>query len=178
MIVAFPKLETAKNIKNILVRNGFRVVGVCTTAAGAIAFADGLVDGLLICSYQLADMQCLELREYLPSEFELLVIASARVIEENLGNEIVSLTLPLKINELLSTVGMMEETLRHRRKRRHETKKVRSPQDDKTITEAKELLMRRNHMTEEEAYRYMQKTSMDSSRNFVETAQMILALLN
>ncbi|MDR0963028.1 MAG: ANTAR domain-containing protein, partial [Clostridium sp.] len=40
------------------------------------------------------------------------------------------------------------------------------------------LLMARNHMTEEEAHRYLQKTSMDSGRSFVESAQMILALLH
>ena len=34
--------------------------------------------------------------------------------------------------------------------------------------------MERNHMTEEEAHRYLQKTSMDSGTNLVETAQMLL----
>ena len=32
-------------------------------------------------------------------------------------------------------------------------------------------------MTEEEAHRYIQKTSMDSGTNIVETAQMILCLM-
>ena len=38
------------------------------------------------------------------------------------------------------------------------------------------VLMERNHMTEEEAFRYIQKSSMDSGTNMVETAQMILML--
>ena len=33
-------------------------------------------------------------------------------------------------------------------------------------------------MTEEEAHRYLQKTSMDSGTNMVETAQMILMLMS
>ena len=37
--------------------------------------------------------------------------------------------------------------------------------------------MERNHLTEEEAYRYIQKCSMDSSTSMVETAQMILTLI-
>ena len=45
------------------------------------------------------------------------------------------------------------------------------------INEAKALLMSRNNMTEEEAHRYIQKCSMDSSTNLVETAQMVLAVM-
>ena len=36
--------------------------------------------------------------------------------------------------------------------------------------------MERNHLSEEEAYRYIQKSSMDTGTNMVETAQMILML--
>lgn len=33
IIVALPKIEDAKGIKNLLVRGGFQVTGVCTTGA-------------------------------------------------------------------------------------------------------------------------------------------------
>ena len=36
--------------------------------------------------------------------------------------------------------------------------------------------MEKNQMTEEEAHRYIQKISMDSATNLVETAEMILEL--
>ena len=45
------------------------------------------------------------------------------------------------------------------------------------INEAKALLMDRNNMTEDEAHKYMQKCSMDSGNNMVETAKMIFALM-
>jgi response regulator NasT len=38
--------------------------------------------------------------------------------------------------------------------------------------------MERNGMSEEEAHRYIQKTSMDSGTNMVETAQMVISLIN
>ena len=44
------------------------------------------------------------------------------------------------------------------------------------IKDAKALLMERNNMSEEEAHRYMQKVSMDSGNNMVETAGMILSM--
>ena len=50
-------------------------------------------------------------------------------------------------------------------------------EEQELINEAKALLMERNHLTEEEAHRYIQKSSMDNGTNMVETAQMILTLL-
>ena len=48
--------------------------------------------------------------------------------------------------------------------------------DKKVIEEAKAMLMTRNHMTEEEAHRYIQKCSMEGGNNIVETAQMLLTV--
>ena len=53
----------------------------------------------------------------------------------------------------------------------------RTEQEQNYINNAKWLLMERNHMTEQEAFRYIQKSSMDSGTNMVETAQMILLLI-
>ena len=53
----------------------------------------------------------------------------------------------------------------------------RRESERKVIEEAKALLMERNHMTEDEAHRYLQKTSMDSGNTLVETAQMVFALM-
>lgn len=36
IIVAFPKQETAQNIKKVLMQNGFHVDAVCTTGAQTI----------------------------------------------------------------------------------------------------------------------------------------------
>jgi response regulator NasT len=176
--VALPKLETAKNVKNLLVRNGFSVLGTCTTGAQALNQADGLRDGILICSYRLTDMLCTEIREYLPENFEILVLASPGVLQAIRGSKMISLAMPFKPLELLSTVHMLEEGIEGRRRKQKAIPKTRKPEEEKLIREAKELLMVRNHMTEEEAHRYVQKSSMDSGTNLVETAQMILALLN
>lgn len=177
IIVALPKLEDAKGIKNVLVRNGFQVTGCCTTGAQAISQADGLHDGILICSYKLADMMYSELHECLPRGFEMLLMASQSVIQECYGNDIVCLTMPLKVNDLISTVNMMADNIVSRRRRQHLKARTRSAEEDALIRSAKELLMARNHMDEEEAHRYLQKCSMDSGTNLVETAQMVLAMM-
>ena len=45
------------------------------------------------------------------------------------------------------------------------------------IDKAKRILMENNHMTEEEAHRYVQKSSMDSGNSMVETAQMLIRIM-
>ena len=55
--MVFPKLEEAKTIKNILVRNGFQVTGVAATGAQVISQTDGLRDGVVICGYKLEDIE-------------------------------------------------------------------------------------------------------------------------
>ncbi|MBR1931164.1 MAG: ANTAR domain-containing protein [Lachnospiraceae bacterium] len=176
IIIALPKLDDAKNIKNVLVRSGFRVTGICTTGAQAISQADSVQDGILICSYKLPDMIYTELQECMPVGFELLLLASPKLVQECYGNDIVCLSLPLKVNDLISTLQMMMEGIRRRRRRLRNQPKVRSEEEQNTIREAKELLMVRNHMTEEEAHKYLQKCSMDSGTNIVETAEMVLCM--
>ena len=55
--------------------------------------------------------------------------------------------------------------------------KLWSEREQNYISNAKRLLMEKNQMTEDEAYRHIQKCSMDSGTNMVETAQMLLMLM-
>jgi len=178
IIVALPKLEDAKSIKNILVRNGFQVPGVCTTGAQAISQADDLNGGIVICGYKLADMVYSELLECLPHGFDMLLMASARLLSECRESGVVCLAMPLKVNDLVNTVGMMAEALQRRRRREKQKPRIRSTEEEAAIREAKELLMGRNHLTEEEAHKYLQKCSMDSGTNMAEAALMILSMMN
>lgn len=177
IIVALPKLEDAKGIKNVLVRNGFQVTAVCTTGSQAISQADGLSDGIVICSYKLTDMVYSELQEYLPPGFEMLLMASDRLLSQCEGSGVVCLSMPLKVHDLVSTVAMLSEGIARRKRKSRLQPKARSAEEEASIREAKELLMDRNHMSEEEAHRYLQKCSMDSGTNLVETALMVLSLM-
>lgn len=177
IIVVFPKVEEAKSIKNVLVKNGISVTAVCTSGAQALSYADEFHDGIVISGYRLMDMICIELHNNLPEGFEMVVMASQRVLSEVTGTNIMGLAMPLKVHELVSTVGMMSQGIVRRRKKLREKPKVRNEEDAVTIANAKKLLMERNNMTEEEAHRYLQKHSMDNSTNMVETAQMVLSMM-
>lgn len=178
IIVAFPKAENGKNIKNILVRNGFQVFGVCTSGAQVVKEANDLQDGVVVCAYRLSDMMYWELKSYLPSGFEMVMISSKAQWAENGDSGVVSLSLPLKVHELVSTMEMVSYTVERMRKKRKSMPKKRSSEEQTLIDQAKAILMNRNNMTEEEAHRYLQKTSMDNGTSFADTAQMILSMMD
>lgn len=173
VVVVFPKMEDAKSIRNLLVRNGIEVAGICTTGGQALDHMDSLGGGIVVCGYRFQDMLYTELREQMGGGFEMLLLASQRVLAEKVQDGVVAVRMPLKVHELLDTVNMMEYALDKRKKK----KRPRSPRERAVIERAKALLMERNHMTEEEAHRYVQKCSMDSGNSIVETAQMIISLL-
>ena len=178
IIVVFPKRENATNIRNLLMRGGMDVTGVCTTGAQAINYADMMEEGVVVCGYKMVDMMYTELREYLPDSFEMLLVASPDKWQSGLAEGVVGLSMPIKVYELIDTVTMMTENMDRRRRKRRLEKRTRSQEQQTVIVQAKELLMTRNHMTEDEAHRYLQKSSMDSGTNMVETAQMILSMMS
>lgn len=178
IIVVFPKREVATNIRNILVRGGLKVSGVCTTGAQALQYADQVDEGILVCGYKMQDMMYTELRECLPETFELLLIASPDKWGNGLVKGVVGLQMPIKVYDLMNTVEMMLQTMQRKKRKRREAAKNRNPEQKALIEKAKGLLMERNRMTEEEAHRYLQKSSMDSGTNMLETAQMVLTIMS
>lgn len=176
IVVVFPKPNDAKNIRNILVRSGCRVAAVCTSGSQVLHVADQLGEGIVVCGYKLADMLYSQLKEDLPGGFDMLLIASRHLLELGPQKDVVCLELPLKVQDLADTLAMMTENILRRRKKEKQKPRARSEEENKLIRDAKRLLMERNSMTEEEAHRYMQKCSMDSGTNLVETAHMIFAL--
>ena len=95
IIVAFPKAEDAKNIRNIIVRNGYQVAAVCVSGAQVLQAADNLGEGMVICSYRFRDMQYDHLKECLPRDFEMLLVASEEILDTCVAPDIVRLCLPL-----------------------------------------------------------------------------------
>ena len=177
IIVAFPKAEDAKNIRNLLNRNGFHVIAVCTTGAQVLTCVEDLNDGIIVCGYRLADMRYMELHDYLPDGFQMLLVASEQYWMESTADNLVCVGMPLKVHDLIDTLTMMEETQLKVRRRRKAKPKIRSGEEQAVIDQAKVVLMERNNMTETEAHRYIQKCSMDSGTNIVETAHMILDIM-
>lgn len=177
IIVVFPKIDDAKSIRNLLVRHGFTVTAVCTSGTQVLNCVDSMDTGLVVCGYRFTDMVYAQLKSNLPEGFEMLLLASRRVLSEVEISDVMCVSMPLKVHELIDTINMIQYSAMKRRRKRREKPRVRDPKERAIIEKAKMLLMERNNMTEEEAHRYVQKCSMDSGNSMVETAQMIMSIM-
>lgn len=174
IIIVFSKLEDAKKIQSVLNRNGYEETTACSTGAQALGHLSRYSGGIVICGYRLADMYYTELNEYLPENFKMLLIGSSRAISQCEAS-IVSVEVPLKVYDLINTVQILWGG--GGQSRRTGAKSKRSASDRAVIDKAKELLMERNHISEPDAHYYLQKISMDAGRSMVETARMVLCLI-
>lgn len=176
LLVAFSKPEDGRSIKNILVKNGIHVVASCTSGGQVLAQASELASGIVVCGYRFGDMNCLQMSEQLPPEFSVLLVASPSKWSGEKMGKLICLAMPFKPCDLVSTVRMMEELRAEQRRRKKQSPPQRSGTGRRLIEQAKEVLIFRNHMTEPEAHRYLQRCSMDSQIGMEEAAAMILSL--
>lgn len=174
VVVVLPKLEDSKKVQKILLNHGFSDVFACANGSAALQEINRHSHGMVISGCRLKDMHYSELLENLPEHFEMVVMGSANVVGEAAGSGLLALTTPLKSYDLVNTVEMVLGQMDRRYKKSRPKK--RDEREENYIRNAKQLLMERNYLTEEEAHRYIQKCSMDNGTNMVETAQMILTL--
>ena len=119
IVIALPKIDDAKKIRTILNRHGFSVAAVCSTASTALASMSELDGGILICGYKLTDRYYRDVLEDIPSYFEMLLLASGRVIAEA-PTSVLTVEMPMKVSDLVNTVDMMLSQI-ERRLREEET---------------------------------------------------------
>lgn len=174
IIVAMPRQGDAKKIGEILKSRGLEVSAACITASQVLVKTQDLESGVVICGRRFPDMYYSQLAEYLPDYFTMVLLTTSPAADEKAAN-VVMVQMPFKASDLTGTVEMLLVQL-NRRLKKKAGPAIRSGEDRKIIEEAKKLLMDRNHMTEPEAFRYIQKCSMDSGTNMVEMAEMVLLM--
>ena len=101
-------------------------------------------------------------------------MASKAKLDNCYNNSIVCVEMPLRMRELIETLNMI--SYRYEKKKKKKKKLERKAADKAIIERAKSVLMERNHMSEEEAHYYLQKTSMDAGTALVEVAEMVLSM--
>ena len=158
IVIALPKIDDAKKIRTILNRHGFSVAAVCSTASTALASMSELDGGILICGYKLTDRYYRDVLEDIPSYFEMLLLASGRVIAEA-PTSVLTVEMPMKVSDLVNTVDMMLSQIERRLKKEKKKPKTRSWKEQNYISNAKFLLMERNHL-----YLHRQKMRMQTYR--------------
>ena len=172
IIIANPSAENAVRVRNLLRNSGIPDTLICCRTGSQVLELIGNRDAdLVIVPRKLSDMGYEELLEYSPSYVRFIVITGDASLA-SYSDRVIRLLLPFRNGDLFNTVAMLRGTLRNGKK----GPPKRTAGEEQLVRNAKQLLMERNGMTEPEAFRYLQKTSMDTGRSMVESAQMVLLL--
>lgn len=169
ILVAFPGEKTRTYITGVLEHMGISVEKSCGTGVETISHARAMKSGILLAGEGLPDMTAQDLRDSLPKGFYMILLARPQDLEECQG-EITKVSAPATEQMLLDAIEGVERKI---------TEKAaaipqRSNEDKELIAKAKYMLMHQNSFSEEEAYRYIQKISMNRGYKMVRTAQGIL----
>ena len=175
ILIAMPKRNDANSIAEMLAANGLMMdTYICQNAADVLRNASNLDYGVVICTKNLGDMGYMELSVYLPKFFGILLLTKDAGLE--CRDNTVRLMMPFKPRELISSIEMMSSGYVRQIRKKKDIPIKKSMAERKVIDKAKAVLMERNGMSEPEAFRYIQKTSMDCGRSLSESAQMILMM--
>ena len=171
VIVAFESEKNCLRVKEILENAGVASCILCRSAAEVRRVVHKQHITTVICGYKFSDDSAENLFEDLPPFCTMLMLAVQNMLELCGNEDIFKLTTPVSRGELTAAVRMLTQ-ISHNMER--SARPRRSEEEDQIIAQAKELLITRNGMTEDQAHRFLQKQSMNMGTKLVQTAKMVL----
>jgi response regulator NasT len=170
IIVAFENDNNRRRVCELLESGGMIVGGSFRSGADVIRAVGRISGCIVVCGYKFPDMTAVDLAHNVGNRAMVLVIASQQLLNMIEDERIFKLATPFSRSDLLSSVKILMQM---------EGKVFKGPprrtgKEAAEIARAKELLMMRNGMTENEAHRFIQRRSMDTGRKAVETARLII----
>lgn len=171
-VVAFESAATLNGVADMLEKNGIAVRYRCRTAPDTIRSVRIMGGGVVICGYKMGDTTAEQMCYDLGEDVSCLMLAKPVQLDLCEHEAVFKLPLPIKPSEFIGSVTMLLQLDNKRVQSRIGT---RSSQDKDTIAKAKALLIRQRGMTEEQAHRYLQKRSMETSSKMAVTAKTVIA---
>lgn len=171
IIVAFESQDSISHICKMLDHGGLSANLVCRSGAEAIRAAKKTRGSIIVCGYKLCDMTADTLAYTLGESAMVLVVARPAYLDLCEDESIFKLAMPVSKSDLLASLNMLRQFY-------HKHLRISLPKYNNErqvlINRAKEILMDKNHMTEEQAHKFIQKKSMDSGSRLEDTARLII----
>ena len=169
IVVAFERQSNCDRLREVLESTGEFTCLACRSAAQVKRAVHKLRLDLVVCGFKLADESCESLYFDLPQRCAMLMVAPQARLELCAAPGIFRLPAPVGRVELLTAVRLLVQLAQSRDAPAHRTEEERD-----LVERAKELLMARDGMTEEQAHRFLQKRSMDCGMRLADTARRVL----
>ncbi len=174
ILVANSNEDSAKKIAAVLRSGGLNVSGVCSAGSQVINFTNRHYQGgVVVCSEKLKDMPAVGLPKTVSQNYDFVFILRSQLPPAS-DMAVCSLYMPLNRVELFSTVNMLLDLSGYTSLSVKKMIASGTVNDKEVIESAKNLLITRNHLTEAQAHRFIQKKSMDNGKKMAETALIIM----
>ncbi|MGE5494098.1 MAG: ANTAR domain-containing response regulator [Burkholderiales bacterium] len=181
--IALANIEAAEKIKNALQRNGYAVDDICTSGSEALRRIRAGSTDILLINFDMPDMTGLEVATIIGDGNLCSVLLFVSNVQREFCTDVVEdyditlFTKPVSADKLLNTLEVIVQNRRRMCKLERELNKLKRELDDrKVIEKAKGILMKRKGISEAEAYRRIQKMSMDTRVAMRDIAEKILLL--
>lgn len=180
VIIAFANPLLTSWATTVLSRGGYTIEYSFRTAGDIARVADFCTSPVVVCGFQFADMTAEGLMSVLGGRLAMVavVLPHQRNLVDRLDIPVVPY--PVSALELVQAVEEAERTaaraaLGISSAGTSVSRPEERPAEEKLlILKAKGILMQRFRMTESQAHRCIQKTSMDRSLKLIDTARMII----
>lgn len=181
ILLAFRHQETVDRIKSILVESGRNVLFSCTSGMQALRLA-GLHDiEIAVVGFTLSDMPGAHFATDLLAghSCSVLMIAPAEqipYIQQSFQTEdIVCLPRPVSSQSLLTSIDLIMQYRDRLKHIRAEARKLKEDLKRRSLADkAKTILMNALQLSEFEAWRFMQKQSMDTGIPLIDIAELMI----
>ncbi len=174
-VVAFATEDARNTISGLLEKSGISVRFSCRTGLEAVRAIKKMGGGVVVCGSRLPDMTADELCFELYESAFFLVVGKPSQLQLCESEDIFKLSTPLRGGELAGSVNML---LQMDERRSRSSLPKRSDMDKDLVMRAKSFVMEKNGMSEDAAYRFIQRRSMETSTPMTEIARLILNALD
>ena len=181
LIVAFERPSNCDRLREILESTGEFSCLVCRSAAQVKRAVHKLRLDQVVCGFKLADESCEALYGDLPQRCAMLMVAPQAQLDLCTAAGIFKLPAPVRRSELLASVRLLAQVARsassqmaHSASSQGHPPARRSQEERELVERAKQVLMARSGMTEDQAHRFLQKRSMDNGARLADTARRVL----
>jgi response regulator NasT len=183
IVVADDEPDVRDYYRKILPRLGHTVVAAAETGTELVAQCRAYKPDLVITDIKMPDMDGIDAATKLYEEMAVPVIlvsaySDAKLIERAEGDHIMAyLVKPIKQTDLEPAIGLAMRRFEQFEALRREAADMRQALEDRKIIErAKGILMKETGLSESDAFRRLQRTSMEMRITMVELARRVLAM--
>lgn len=181
ILIGASTLRAGGQIKSLLLQKGFNVEGICTSGNLLIRKCRTTKPQLVILNYDLSDINGAEVSRIICSEKISKVILLCTMQQYNFVIPwekkvgLLCMQKPIKPSEFINLVSNVSNEMSKNTVSNKQQNRGRNIEDKKIIDKAKQILIIKYNLLEEEAYRKIQKDSMDNKISMLQLAKQIIS---